>query len=226
MRKQSEIARRVRLRIQIDQQGRLIRHGEAGRQVHRRRRLADAPLLVHDGHDPAGVLARIGIPADHRGRLAERRFHIPLSGRSERKASVQRLSHRPEKFNKKFHVEQNLWRQHTRRAPALLSGGERSTNVPRGTIREVFAPGRGLPVFGGTAPTARRGKAIIAGYSSSRTGTRSRRPDSPLRFRRWTSSTAIAAGVTPEMRLACPSVRGRIRSSLCLTSAVRWLTPA
>ena len=52
--------------------------------------------------------------------------------------------------------------------------------------------------------------------------------EKPLKrfFFRWTSSSEMAAGVTPEMRVACPSVCGRCWVSFWRTSkdsAVTWL---
>ena len=44
----AEAARRVRLCIHVDEQHALLRDGEARGEVHRRRRLTDAALLVRD----------------------------------------------------------------------------------------------------------------------------------------------------------------------------------
>ena len=44
---------RVPLRIEVDEQGRALREGEAGREVDGRRGLADAALLVDDRDDLA-----------------------------------------------------------------------------------------------------------------------------------------------------------------------------
>src|SRR6185369_2780979 len=43
-------------------------------------------------------------------------------------------------------------------------------------------------------------------------------------FRRWIISSEMAAGVTPEMREAMPSVSGRCLASFCRTSKLSALT--
>src|SRR5215813_5818895 len=60
----SQTGRRVALRIEVDQKGRVLGQGEAGGKVHGRRSLPDAALLVHDREDsshpnvPRGTLSR------------------------------------------------------------------------------------------------------------------------------------------------------------------------
>ena len=46
---------RIALRVEVDQQDALAELGQAGGEVHRRRRLADAALLICDGEDPGHV---------------------------------------------------------------------------------------------------------------------------------------------------------------------------
>jgi len=49
--RQAEADRRVRLRVDVDEDRRVPRLGDAGGHVHGRRRLADAALLIRDRVD-------------------------------------------------------------------------------------------------------------------------------------------------------------------------------
>ncbi len=65
---------RVALRIHVEEQRLLLGGCHARREVHRRRRLPDAPLLVHDRDDAAGgASVRVGSPSWVRGRRGMRR---------------------------------------------------------------------------------------------------------------------------------------------------------
>ena len=93
--------------------------------------------------------------------------------------------------------------------------------ISRSALRE------GLRVLRGRETQAKRsgafGQALLLRVAHAALATAGATPVKPLKppFFKWISSKEMAAGVTPLMRPACPSVSGRCFCSFCRTSMDR-----
>ena len=152
---------------------------------------------------------------DHHARQAgarrRRRAASPLPGH----CALQRRDHRQA-------VEQ-MMRQHRRR---VAHRRQVVDLVPledeRAVGQQLLASARSLSARPSAAAPSRSASSWLIRRSCGGFGRRvaARRRDAPP-FRRWISSSEMAAGVTPEMREARPRVSGRCLLSFCRTSKLR-----
>ena len=187
-------------------------HAAQVRQAEHAGRLLDKRRLLGNGIDTGNGHFRAADGDDDAGQ-ATARAHIQHARRPALRVTNQRRDDGQA-------VEQVV-RQHLGR---VAHGGQVVNLVPLGEQIEIRQQ---LRVLRGRETQAKRsgafGQALLLRVAHAALATAGATPVKPLKppFFKWISSKEMAAGVTPLMRPACPSVSGRCFCSFCRTSMDR-----